>query len=160
MHAAPPTAPRHAGVVAPPPLIFGGALLAGLGVDWAAGWSTGFAAGARWGVAMPLLAGALVLLAGALAGFRRAGTHPAPWRPSTAVVTGGVYRVTRNPMYLGMAALHAGLALLLDAPAALLLLVPAVLAIHFGVILREERYLEATFGEPYRAYRARVRRWL
>lgn len=153
-------APQHAGVVAPPPLIFGTALTAGLLLDWLAGTSTGLDRGVRFGCALLLFGPAALLLASALTGFRGAGTHPAPWRPTTAIVSSGAYRYTRNPMYLGMALLHAALGLAANAPTAILFVAPALLVIHYGVVLREERYLEAVFGEDYRRYRAAVRRWL
>lgn len=158
---APRPAPRHAGVVAPPPLLYLGALLAGLGLDRLAGLPDlgpetlpRLLAGGALG-----LAGAAVALP-ALLGFRRAGTHAEPWKPSSALVTGGVYRVTRNPMYLGLSLLYLGLALAAGSLGALALLPPLLLLVRYGVIGREERYLEARFGEDYRAYRSRVRRWL
>lgn len=156
-----PAAPRHAGVIAPPPLLFLGALLLGLGLDRLLGLpGLGLEAMPRL-----LLGGALGLAGAAVAlpaarGFRRAGTHLEPWKPSSALVTGGVYRVTRNPMYLGMALLYLGLALAAGSLGALALLPPLLLVVRYGVIAREERYLEALFGEDYRAYRRRVRRWL
>ena len=63
-------------------------------------------------------------------------------------------------MYIGMGLLYASLAIGLDGPIALLLLPVVMLVIRNGVVAREERYLEAKFGEDYRAYKARVRRWL
>ena len=92
--------------------------------------------------------------------FQRAGTTPTHWEPTTTVVASGPYRFTRNPMYVGMASVHGGLALLGNALWPLLLLVPAIWIIRTQVIAREERYLEAKFGAQYRAYKAGVRRWL
>ena len=105
------------------------------------------------------LAGAAALLAGALAGLRRAGTNVEPWLPSTALVTTGVYRFTRNPIYLAMTLLYLAVALAADSLLALLLLVPLLGIVRHGVIGREEHYLDAKFGESYRDYRAAVRRW-
>jgi protein-S-isoprenylcysteine O-methyltransferase Ste14 len=92
--------------------------------------------------------------------FRSARTSMVPMRPSTALVTSGPYRVTRNPMYVGMAFLYAGLALLLGVIWSLAFLPAVLLMVDRFVIAREERYLEARFGEEYRAYKGRVRRWL
>ena len=153
-------APGHAGVVAPPPLIFGAAITFGLLLDWWAGTSTGLPASVRFVAATILFLPAAMLLAGALSGFRAAGTHPAPWRPTTAIVSGGVYRFTRNPMYLGMALLQASLGLAANGPVTLLFLIPALLVIHYGVVRREERYLASVFGDDYLRYKAAVRRWL
>ena len=108
---------------------------------------------------------ALVLAAGgnalwARAQMVRAGTNVNPGKPATAIVTGGPYRFTRNPMYLSLCTLNLGIGLWMRdlTPVALTLAFAAVL--QFGVIKREERYLEAKFGEVYTNYRRRVRRWL
>lgn len=92
--------------------------------------------------------------------FHRAGTEVKPWKRSSALVTEGVYRWTRNPMYLGMALLYAGVALWLDSLTVLLLLVPLIIVVQTEVIEREEAYLAGKFGEPYLAYKASVRRWI
>lgn len=145
----------------PPPLVFVGTLLLGLAAERLTGPLT---LGLGWTPAILLGGGlfaaglALDLLAVGL--FRRAETRPEPWQPSTRIVAGGIYGRTRNPMYLGMALIYAGLAILFDGPIALVLL-PGVLAIiQTEVIAREERYLETKFGEEYRSYKSRVRRWL
>jgi protein-S-isoprenylcysteine O-methyltransferase Ste14 len=96
----------------------------------------------------------------ATARFKQAETNFIPWKPATALVTDGPYRFTRNPMYLGMAALYCGIALGTGLMWGLVLL-PIVLAvIQFAVIRREEAYLEGLFGDTYRDYRAKVRRWI
>jgi protein-S-isoprenylcysteine O-methyltransferase Ste14 len=89
----------------------------------------------------------------------RAGTSPDPYKPVTALVTGGPYRFSRNPMYVAMVLLYAAAALLFRIIPALILLPVALLLVEFGVIRREERYLEAKFGDRYREYRSHVRRW-
>lgn len=105
-----------------------------------------------------ILAAAIVLPA--LLAFLRAATRPEPWRPATALVTEGPYRFSRNPMYLGFTLLYLGIALLFGSLWPLLFL-PLVLSVmHFGVIVREEAYLERRFGDAYREYRRRVNRWL
>ena len=75
-------------------------------------------------------------------------------------MTDGVYRFTRNPIYLALALLYGALALAADSAVPLLLLPPLLAAVQAGVIAREERYLEAKFGDEYRRYKASVRRWL
>ena len=95
-----------------------------------------------------------------LISFVRARTAVMPHLPASRLVTAGPYRFTRNPMYLGITLAYAGLALLIDTAWPLLLL-PAVLALLMVVVVRrEERYLERAFGDAYRAYRDRVRRWI
>jgi protein-S-isoprenylcysteine O-methyltransferase Ste14 len=92
--------------------------------------------------------------------MHRAGTNVRPDLPTTVLVTEGPFGRTRNPLYLGLTLMYAGLALLIPGTWPLILLVPVLLVMHWGVIAREERYLERKFGEPYRAYLGRVRRWL
>jgi protein-S-isoprenylcysteine O-methyltransferase Ste14 len=83
-----------------------------------------------------------------------------PWKPTTAIVTTGPYRFTRNPAYLGMALVYVGIALLAEALWVLVPL-PFVLAIiDRAVIAREERYLQRKFGHEYLDYKATVRRWI
>lgn len=148
------------GVIAPPPLIFAAILTLSVAVDWALGGSDGLLPDLHRLAGLAMLAPAAMLLVGALGLFRRARTRPEPWQPTSAIVTTGVYAVTRNPMYVGMALAFAGLACVVDRPLALFGLPVALLLVHHGVILREERYLERKFGDPYRRYAARVRRWL
>jgi len=90
----------------------------------------------------------------------RAGTPLRPTLPVTALVTGGPFRFTRNPLYLSMTILYAGITLQFDALWPLFTLPPALAIVHWKIILREEKYLEAKFGDAYRAYKARVRRWI
>lgn len=92
--------------------------------------------------------------------MRRAGTNISPSRPATALVVGGPFRFSRNPLYVALTSLFLGLTLIFNTAWGLLLSIPVLIVMHYGVILREERYLEAKFGESYRDYRASVRRWL
>jgi protein-S-isoprenylcysteine O-methyltransferase Ste14 len=92
--------------------------------------------------------------------MRRAGTNVSPRLPALAMVDSGPFRFTRNPLYVSLVGLYLGVTLLVDALWPLLFLIPAVLVTHYGIVLREERYLEARFADRYRAYRERVRRWL
>jgi protein-S-isoprenylcysteine O-methyltransferase Ste14 len=112
------------------------------------------------------IAGAtMVILGGAIARWgevtmRKAGTNVDPRRPSLAIVSAGPFRFTRNPLYLGLISLYLGITLLVDAAAPLVLLPILLLITHFGIIRREERYLEAKFGAPYLEYKRRVRRYV
>lgn len=102
----------------------------------------------------------LLLLVAANGLFVRAGTEVIPFRPVSSLVTGGVYRLSRNPMYLGMALVLLGCALTVGAVSALA--IPPVFAVILQVrfIHHEERLLQGLFPEEYPAYCARVRRWL
>jgi protein-S-isoprenylcysteine O-methyltransferase Ste14 len=148
-----------AGVIAPPPLIYLGALGIGFGLDAVVG--TGSLPSR---VAVP--AGVVAIVTGSglmgsfVRAFGRAHTPIDPYTPSEAIVTDGPYRLTRNPGYLGMALTYAGIAIVSNAPWALVPLPLAVALIDRGVIAREERYLERKFGAPYLDYKRRVRRWI
>ncbi|WP_419952158.1 methyltransferase family protein [Methylobacterium sp.] len=150
-----------AGVIAPPPLLYAGTLAAGLGLDFLfLGVGTGIPGPLRYGLAVLLGATAAALLVGASRRFRRAGTPGRPWQPTTANVTDGVYAWTRNPMYLAMMLAYVMVAIAMDGVITLALVVPLVIVVRFGVILREERYLEGKFGAAYLSYRRSVRRWI
>jgi protein-S-isoprenylcysteine O-methyltransferase Ste14 len=90
----------------------------------------------------------------------RAHTPVDPLKPTTALVTEGPFRYSRNPIYLALTLLYLGVVLLINALGILLLVVPAVLVLRYGVIAREEAYLTRKFGDAYRQYTAQVRRWL
>ena len=153
------SSPDHAGVRFPPPLLY----VAGLGL--------GFLLQALWPLpawsqtvgallALPCLALCVALCGWAIALFRRFRTSLVPIVPAATLVTRGPYRVTRNPMYVGLAFLYAGTALYFRLSWGLLLLPVVLLGIYYLVITREERYLERRFGETYTRYKAQVRRWL
>ena len=114
---------------------------------------------ARWSGIALCAAGAALILWGIVA-MRRARTNIYPGLPATALVTDGPFRFTRNPLYVALTILFAGLALEVDMAWGFIVLAPLLLVMHYGVILREEHYLEGKFGDAYRAYRQRVRRYL
>ena len=87
-------------------------------------------------------------------------TNINPFKPTTSIVSTGPFRFTRNPLYLAMTLIYLGLTLVANTGWCFPLLIPVLLLIHFGVVAREERYLERKFGESYREYRLRVRRYL
>jgi protein-S-isoprenylcysteine O-methyltransferase Ste14 len=155
--------PDSAGVRIPPPLVFLGALGIGFLADRLAPWPIGGTAAfltllRRIGIV--LAASGLALDVWSVVLFRRAGTNPLPFRPSTAFVARGPYRFTRNPMYLGMTLLIGGVGLWSARAWIALSALLGAAVIHLYAIPREERYLERTFGESYRDYRRRVRRWV
>ncbi|SRR5580765_692177 len=129
----------------------------GLGRRWPidVNWPAWF----RW-VGWVLVITSVALAVSAVRTFRRHHTAVNPRGEVTTVVASGPFHYTRNPMYLGLLVLHAGGVLAFRLPWAVILFVPVFLALHFGVIVPEEKYLAAEFGEPYRLYRQRVRRWL
>lgn len=147
-------------VTFPPPFIYLGVLVLGLLADWLLGLSLPLEQPVRFAALGMLAVLGLAIGLPAQARFSRAGTDVKPWKTTSAIVREGVFRFTRNPMYLGMALLYLGLALGFASVAALVLFPVLVAVIQTGVIAREERYLEAKFGDDYRSYKAAVRRWI
>jgi protein-S-isoprenylcysteine O-methyltransferase Ste14 len=109
--------------------------------------------------------GVLFLCGGALAAWgrrtmTRAGTNVPPYKPALVIVTDGPFRLTRNPLYLGGTAAYLGVSLGFNLGWGLIFLVPMLVVLNYGIVRREERYLERKFGGTYLAYKARVPRWL
>ena len=92
--------------------------------------------------------------------FARHETGLLPGDATTSMIESGPYRLSRNPLYVGLLALYLAIALLASSFWALVLFPTAAVLVLWGAILPEERFLESRFGEPYDDYRARVRRWL
>jgi protein-S-isoprenylcysteine O-methyltransferase Ste14 len=115
--------------------------------------------GALWlGLAL-LIIGAAIVIPGRRQ-LLAAGTNVDPTLPTTAIVTTGPFRFSRNPLYVGLTLLYLGLTFAFDTWWGIILLVPILVVMHFGVVLREERYLKEAFGETYRQYCSTVRRYL
>ena len=143
----------------PPPLIYAGAFAIGYGLHWLVPWSA-FDGPLRWGLAAVLGVPAVAVALSALLTFRRADTAIEPWEPARHLVTHGPYAYTRNPMYVSLTLLTAGVAVALDLPWALLMVPVAVLVTDRHVIAREEVHLTHMFGNAYRTYCTQTRRWL
>jgi protein-S-isoprenylcysteine O-methyltransferase Ste14 len=147
-----------AGVAAPPPLIFGATLALGLALGRNADLDARSATYANRAGAIALAAGALIGAA-ALAGIKRVGSSASPYRPTTALATGGIFRFSRNPGYVGATSIYLGIALRRRSIPALALLPVALALTDRLVVTPEERYLERRFGAEYTAYRNAVPRW-
>ena len=147
------------GVIAKPPLIYLGFLLLGLGLDrlWPVAVLPEAVLSPLGWVLIGL--GVLVVLA-AVRRFKAVGTSFHTHKPATAIISDGPYGVSRNPIYLGLIAIYLGVGVMADAGWVAVLLGPLLLVMHFGVITREERYLERKFGDEYLRYKAAVRRWI
>jgi protein-S-isoprenylcysteine O-methyltransferase Ste14 len=151
-----------AGVIARPPLLFLAALLLGFvsdrllplpfpvaGIDLV-----------HWIIAGSLILIGLALFAAGIRNFSRAGTPVPTTEPTRALATTGIHGWTRNPIYLGMFLVYGGIGVAVRSPSILILALPLAIAIRYGVIAREEAYLERRFGDAYRDYKARARRWV
>jgi protein-S-isoprenylcysteine O-methyltransferase Ste14 len=154
-------APDVAGVIALPPLIFLGFLAAAVVLEAVVPLPVlGRYALARYLAGVALAAFGFVMIAMGTRRFVAAGTNIPPSLPTTALVVDGIYRRTRNPLYLGTTLVYLGLSVAAGSLWAIGLMVPLLWVINVGVVAREERYLERKFGDAYRAYKARVRRWV
>ena len=153
-------APDHANVRFFPPLAYAAPMAVGLALHLAfsdrflpQGWVQ-LAAG------LPLMVASGLLAVWASVTVRRAGTSVDAYSSTTTVVERGPFRFSRNPMYLSLSGLYLGIAVSVNALWVVVLLPAALVSITFGVIAREESYLERKFGTGYVCYRSRVRRWL
>jgi protein-S-isoprenylcysteine O-methyltransferase Ste14 len=153
--------PDVAGVIALPPLIVLGFLAAAAVLEVIVPLPVPVTHSlARYVAGAMLAAGGFVIIAMGTRLFGAAGTNVPPTLPTTALVVDGIYRRTRNPLYLGMTLVYLGLGVAAGSLWTIGLAVPLLWVINVGVVKREERYLERKFGNAYRAYKARVRRWI
>ena len=106
-----------------------------------------------------LLIGCIALMAAAMRRFRAVGTSIETWRSSAAIVADGPYAMTRNPLYVSLLLIYTAIGVIVNAPAVVALLPVLFAVLHFGVVLREEDYLECKFGDSYLEYRQSVPRW-
>jgi protein-S-isoprenylcysteine O-methyltransferase Ste14 len=142
-----------------PPLIYLGAIALGLVLHFALPVRlVSSVVSAPFGGTVVLVAAALFLCA--VRTFQTAGTPVPGNRPTTTIVCTGLYRYSRNPIYLSFSLLHLGVAFWVNSPWLLVTLMPAVALMSFVVIPREEHYLESRFPSDYLPYKASVRRWL
>lgn len=154
--------PQTVQVVARPPFLFLGALILGLVLDRVVPlpFRLPEADPVRWIVGGVSIALGVAIFAAGARNFARAATPLPSTQPVRALVTSGIHGLSRNPIYLGMFLLYAGIGMATPSPWILVLTLPLALVIRYGVVAREEAYLERRFGDDYRAYKARVRRWL
>ncbi len=147
-----------AGVIALPPVVYLAVLGIGIALDLlfpipllpdSVQYRAGFAVIAGGGCIMPFV----------LRQFHWARTNFDPRKATTALITGGPYRFSRNPSYVSLSLLYVGVGIAADSIWILGLLAPTLTVMHYGVICREERYLESKFGEEYLRYKGSVRRW-
>jgi protein-S-isoprenylcysteine O-methyltransferase Ste14 len=147
-----------AGVLVRPPLLYAAALGLMLVLRWL--WPLPILGRAGLWPGLALVGLAVGLLIWGRRTLVAGGTNVDPSLPSTAIVTSGPYRFSRNPLYVGLALVYLGLTLALDSWWGIVLLALVLVVMHRGVVQREERYLEQKFGDGYRRYRAAVRRYL
>ena len=154
-----------AGIVARPPFVFLAAVLLGFVLDHLLPLPISFARVGLFHGISAVIAGLLFLtgiavFSAGIRNFTGAATPVQGNKPTRTLVTTGVHGWSRNPIYLGMFLVYGGIGLAVLSPWILILVLPIATTIRYGVVAREEAYLERRFGDTYRDYKARVRRWL
>jgi len=148
-----------ANVVAFPPLLFGATLLIGVLLSYI--FPTPFLARpTALTIGLVLFGIGVITLLLAFQGMIQHKTTIHPKGATTAIVSNGLYRYTRNPMYLSLTLIYVGVSVATNAWWGLLLLIPLLMVVQKGIVEREEQYLTQKFGEEYLSYKAQVRRWL
>jgi protein-S-isoprenylcysteine O-methyltransferase Ste14 len=151
-----------AGVMTRPPFLYLGCLILGLVLDHVLPLPVALPETAlvRWTASGGLILLGVAIMGAGVSNFSRAATPVPSNKPVRALVTSGIHGWSRNPIYVGMFLLYAGIGLAARSPWVLILTLPLAIALRYGVVAREEAYLERRFGDAYRDYKARVRRWL
>jgi protein-S-isoprenylcysteine O-methyltransferase Ste14 len=151
-----------AGVIARPPFLYLACLIFGIVLDYVLPLPLVIPGTAllQWTVAGSLIVIGIAIFAAGVGNFGRAGTPVPSTQPVRALVNTGIHGWSRNPIYVGMFLLYAGIGTATRSPWILILALPLVIVMRYVVVAREEIYLERHFGEAYRDYKARVRRWL
>ena len=151
----------HAGVFFLPPLAIVPTLVAGLLLHflWTPlsllpEWWIGHAVG--W----PLVVAGVLLSTWSKRTMFHAGVDPHPWEPTTDIVATGPYALSRNPMYVSATVVYVGIAFVVNMAWLIVFLPVGIALLFYGVIAREESYMEKVFGDEYLKYKARVRRWI
>jgi len=142
-----------------PPRLFLFGLILGGGLGWlwpAAVWPLGL----RLTLSGFLIVLGVIIMAIGYRQFRAVGTYVKTIEPTLVLVTNGLFRFSRNPFYISLILIYLGIGVVINNLWIFALLVPLLVVLHYGVILREERYLEGKFGADYLNYKATVRRWL
>jgi protein-S-isoprenylcysteine O-methyltransferase Ste14 len=154
--------PETARPLVRPPLLHLACLVLGLVLDRVLALPLSFpdADLARWVAGGALVLLGMAIFAAAVRNFSRAATPVPSTQPVRTLVTTGVHGLSRNPIYVGMFLIYVGIGVAAGSPWVLLLALPLAVIMRYGVVAREEAYLERRFGDAYREYKARVRRWL
>jgi protein-S-isoprenylcysteine O-methyltransferase Ste14 len=144
----------------PPPLVFMAAIALAVLLGWLwprDPWIGGWFRHLFGGIS---IIGGVALIVTAMGRFRQTGQDPKPWLPSPEMITTGPYQFTRNPMYLGLTLITIGIGHVIGNGWFAITAVIALLAVQQLAVVHEEAYLERKFGDAYREYKKRVRRWL
>ena len=151
----------HAPVIAPPPILLAVSIAAAFTAQhfWPLPLFSEDQVSRKY-LAIALFAVAVAIFAAAVSQFIKNKTDLSPYKPTSAIVVGGIYRFTRNPIYIAFLCVALGFAASSNSAWFLFAALILLLLLHFGVVKREEHYLSSKFGGSYDDYRRRVRRWI
>lgn len=145
-------------VAIPPPLMLLSCVLLGVGLHWI--YPLPFVGNpVRWIAAAFLICTGIGTILYCAWKFKKTGTNIEPWKKTSRIITSGVYRFTRNPIYLSFLVVGTGVAFAVNSAWIIAMMLPLVFLLTHFVIAKEERYLEQSFGSEYLAYKKKVRRW-
>ena len=150
---------KGAGVKFPPLLLFLVVIGAAYGIHYVYPMGLGGASELKYVGGLVIILGIGVIVMASL-NFKRAKTTIEPWKPSTAIISTGIYRYSRNPIYLALCLIQMGIGLALNNFWILIAVLVYALLLYHMAIKKEEAYLESKFGEEYTAYKNKVRRWI
>lgn len=150
---------KGAAVKLPPPLITAAVILLGYGLHWIVPLPISQSP-VLFTLGCTVILLALSIIAIAAISFFRAKTHIEPWKPTSAIISTGIFGISRNPIYIGLCISTLGAGFVLNSWWIVLAVVPLVWLLTFFVIRLEESYLQRKFGQEYHDYQQRVRRWL
>lgn len=143
----------------PPPLILLSCVLLGAALNWF--YPAPFVPELlRWVVGGFLIFFGIAVILYCAGMFKKKGTNIEPWKKTSQIITSGVYRFSRNPIYLSFVIIGIGIGFAVNSIWIILMMIPLVLIISRFVIAKEERYLEAKFGKLYLSYKHKIRRWI
>jgi protein-S-isoprenylcysteine O-methyltransferase Ste14 len=151
-----------ANVITRPPFLYLAGIVLGLALDYVLPLPLALAEATlvRWLAGGGLILAGVAVVAAGIRNFGRASTPVPSNQPVRALVTTGIHGWSRNPIYVGMFLIYGGICVAALSPWMLILALPLAVAVRYGVVAREEAYLERRFGDAYRDYKARVRRWV
>ena len=150
---------RGAAVKFPPPIVFLVFMAVAYGLQQIAPLSIGSAPGVNYSGLIAVIVGMVIILLAGLS-LKRASTSIEPWKPTTQIVSSGVFAYSRNPIYVAFSFISIGLGVFLGSWWIAISFIPSSIAVYHLAIKKEERYLEEKFGTEYLKYKRKVRRWL
>ncbi|NOQ94452.1 MAG: isoprenylcysteine carboxylmethyltransferase family protein [Methylophaga sp.] len=147
------------GVIIPPPIVYFVCILIGIGLNYLWPFSF-FPQSIQDPIGYSIIALSILLFGLVLREFSKSGTSTDYRKSTVAIISTGPFCYSRNPIYLSLTMLNIGVAFVVGSFWVIIMTIPAVLIVHYAVILKEEAYLIKKFGDEYHCYMNSVRRWI